>query len=204
MATGYTHPVKDGEVTTLEEFTLQCARNFGALIMMRDEPLSAPVPDAFTVAPWYNESIDRARRRLAELEALDAEGVERLAEESYQRELHAYDSARVARDVGLARMRAMLDRVNAWEPPTPDHDGLKAFMVDQLQTSINFEQPHPEFDRPPVRQAPGPFIAAALDDARRDLSRYQQSKREEEARIAGRNKWVAQLRASLAPNEVKA
>jgi hypothetical protein len=43
MPTGYTAPIADG--MTFEQFALGCARAFGALVTMRDEPSDAPIPE---------------------------------------------------------------------------------------------------------------------------------------------------------------
>lgn len=45
MPTGYTAAIKYG--ITFKEFALDCARNFGACISMRDEPRETPIPDEF-------------------------------------------------------------------------------------------------------------------------------------------------------------
>ena len=45
MPTGYTAGILEGE--TFEQYALQCAKAFGALVMMRDEPSDAPIPDQF-------------------------------------------------------------------------------------------------------------------------------------------------------------
>ena len=45
MPTGYTADIQDGKITTLREYALSCARAFGALIMMRDDPHDAPIAD---------------------------------------------------------------------------------------------------------------------------------------------------------------
>lgn len=37
MPTGYTSPLYEGKEISFEQFALRCARNFGALVMMRDE-----------------------------------------------------------------------------------------------------------------------------------------------------------------------
>ena len=55
MPTGYTAYVQEG--ATFEEFVWRCARNFGALVTMRDEPTDVPVPDAFTPSKYHLEQI---------------------------------------------------------------------------------------------------------------------------------------------------
>lgn len=70
MATGYTHPVAEGTVTDFATFALDCARAFGALITIRDDPPGTPIPDEFTPSTWNAEAKEGAEARLAELMAL--------------------------------------------------------------------------------------------------------------------------------------
>lgn len=61
MPTGYTHGVQDGTVTEFRDFALICARAFGATILMRDDPMDAPIPDEFQSSTYHLD-------RLKELE----------------------------------------------------------------------------------------------------------------------------------------
>ena len=44
MPTGYTSGVATGEIKDFKTYALQCARAFGACIMLRDEPMSDEIP----------------------------------------------------------------------------------------------------------------------------------------------------------------
>jgi hypothetical protein len=67
MPTGYTAAIKDG--ISFQQFAMACARAFGALVMMRDEPSSAPIPD-FQPSNFHVEHLELARAELARLQAL--------------------------------------------------------------------------------------------------------------------------------------
>lgn len=69
MPTGYTANVPDG--ITFEQFVWQCARGMGALVMMRDEPTGAPIPERFEPSD-YN-----AKREIAYHTKAHQEEVER-------------------------------------------------------------------------------------------------------------------------------
>lgn len=43
MPSGYTSDIYHGKDVTFKEFALKCARNFGALMHMRDESLDTPI-----------------------------------------------------------------------------------------------------------------------------------------------------------------
>lgn len=200
MPTGYTAPVRDGEVTTLSEFALICARNFGALVMMRDDPLNAEIPERIEPNTRHIEQrIDEARARIAELEAMsNADRItaaqnahaERIAQnERFNRQAQTYRK----------RYEAMIAAVETWEPPTPEHENLKTFMLQQLRESIRFDCGTIQIEVKPLDSRA--WWGDELERAHRDLRRYS-DQRDKEIRLANeRNEWIQQLRDSF-PQEV--
>lgn len=61
MPTAYTSFVADNENFTFPEFAMLCAREFGALASMRDEPLDAPVPERFEPDDFYRKQYEAAK-----------------------------------------------------------------------------------------------------------------------------------------------
>lgn len=68
MPTGYTAPVVDGEVTELKEFVWRCARAFGALVYLRDDPLTNERPKSVTGGhdseKYHVENLDKDQSKL--------------------------------------------------------------------------------------------------------------------------------------------
>lgn len=206
MPTGYTADVQSGKMTEFRDFALLCARAFGATILMRDEPLDAKIPDEFTVDTRYSDRVRDCREKLAELEAMTIEEAAAAARAENEQQHARRDE--LVRNSGkqLERYQSMLAKVKAWTPPSEEHVGMKKFMVDQLTESIKFDC-HVDHDDarsfaercyPPSPVDSAEWIQKKLDDARRDLGRALQSEAEEIERVASRNKWVRQLRESLA------
>ena len=50
MPTGYTSKIGDDQ--SFKDFALRCARNFGANILMRDDPMDAEIKK-YEVEPYY-------------------------------------------------------------------------------------------------------------------------------------------------------
>ncbi len=63
MPTGYTADIAKG--ITFQQYAWSCARAFGALVMMRDEPSDAPIPEAFTPSDYHVKALAEARAKLA-------------------------------------------------------------------------------------------------------------------------------------------
>ena len=202
MPTGYTHAVQEGKVTEFPAFAMQCARAFGALIMMRDDPNDAPIPERFEPPDYHLKALEGLRTELVEVQALDesscdlraaaqaAEGEQKLAESKTEKREHQ------------KRYEAMLAKVRAWTPPTPEHAGLKKFMDEQLTESIRFdcgslddETLHRIYHV--ERKTGAVWKAEKLADIQRDIAYHEKQHAEEVARANSRNEWLSALRKSL-------
>lgn len=194
MATGFTEPVQSGRITEFAEFAMTCARAFGATITMREEPLDASIPEQFEPDDYYLKSAAKAEGRLAKLQAMSQDEIAAEAKKDY---LAAVESAkqRIGKNlITSARYHSMLAKVQAWNPPSPDHLDFKKFMEDQLKESIRWECGEVEM---PTEQSPSEWFAARMQSAQRDLEYSRREWADEQARTAQRNDWVAKLRASL-------
>jgi hypothetical protein len=202
MPTGYTDCIADD--VTFEQFTMRCARAFGALIHMRDDPMGAPIPQTIEPSKWSGIQAEKAEKRLAELQSLSPGDAEREAEIAYQRAVESREeSARVRR--GLKdKYEAMLAQVEQWTPPSPDHEKLKKFMVEQITESIDFDCDIAWLYRESiVAQAGEEWRAAEIARALRDMEYHTKQQEEENQRAADRTRWVQRLRESLMDKEYK-
>lgn len=142
MATGYTYPVAEGELTSAPEFIRRCARAMGALVMLRDEPLSAPIPDTLPTSSSYNQDrLVEIDGKLAQLDGLRSEELDRMFEEAREaaitRDHERFERARVER----VRLKNMRDAISDWTPPRSDFFTLKNFMLEQLDLSLRVTTP---------------------------------------------------------------
>ena len=202
MPTGYTANVQDGTITDFSAFAMHCARAFGALITMRDDPMDAPIPDEFLPSDYYARSLEADEAELIRLEGLS--GDEITAEHAAAIIAHAKsrDDSLATKATHKARYEAMLSQVKSWEAPTPDHVELKSFMAKQLTESIDFDCRDYSFyhaELPPVTE----WQEERLIAARKSVERSRKSMAEEIERCANRSQWVRDLLASLTPTADK-
>jgi hypothetical protein len=198
MPTGYTAAVGDGKITEFPEFVWSCARAFGALIMMRDDPMDAPIPQAFTPDTRYeDERIASATAALAELPGLSYGECVARANAEYQEAAQAHAKRATERVSVKQRYETMLAKVEAWQAPSPDHAELRSFMVQQLSESIRFDCSG-TYDTAPTRLTGEQWREQAIQKAGRALQYGTENRDKEIARTAGRNEWLRTLRVSLA------
>lgn len=194
MPTGYTAKLHDGEQQTFREFALACARNFGALISMRDAPPDAEIPDRFEPSTYYAKALEEAKARYAELSNMTAEQADEAAAADHAKAHAAWEASKAKGVEVVARYQAMRAEVEAWEPPTAEHQGLKKFMLDQLDESTRFDRvTRPE----PTPKTGADWLRDEKDRVYRTIGRYAEEQAQEVARAEGRSAWVAALRDSL-------
>lgn len=193
MPTGFTDAVKDG--ISFTEFALQCARAFGACISLRDEPLSAEIPE-FKPSDYHHVALRAARNKLAELQTLTPKQATDAATCAYNKECERYASILQERKELRTKYETMLARVEAWQPPTAEHEGLKKFMREQLTCSIENDCDDSYYSIP-LQQAGTDWLARQLEAVARSIKYHEEEQAAEVLRVVQRNAWVRALRASL-------
>jgi hypothetical protein len=197
MPTGYTQPLSERDVS-LADFALRCARAFGATVELREEPLDANLPPLFEVPSFYYERLTGAQVRVAELANMTLEDAGKACGVEFIKEMR-HRGEQVRKILAFATRHAKLvEEVNAWEPPTDDHKGLKTFMMEQLK--LVKDEADPSYYQTPL------FAKDAkrwLDDQRKqafeELEYRQKAIKEQEDLVASRNAWITALRNSLVP-----
>lgn len=196
MPTGYTAKLCE-EGQSFPDFVFTCARAFGALILMRDEPLDATIPEVFEPSDLYLKMAAETKAKVERLSAMSAE--EQIAEGERLR-----DEAIAAAEEYLAKARAqdarlqeMREKVIKWAPPTPEHEGLRNFMLAQIEMSFDGDAFALELLDDARRKTPRDYFKQALENERQNITRYSTYHREEIDRTAKRNDWLSALRQSL-------
>ena len=196
MPTGYTHLVQTGEIKDFPTFAMQCARAFGALVLMRDDPPDAPIPDEFKPSDHNAVKLEKAKVRLLKLRDMTPEQINAEHRTKWDAAYEYATNYEREKELQEERYRAMLAKVAEWNPPSPEHDGLKKFMREQLESSIDFDCGGSY--KPALLPAdPDEWWRGEVRKAQRDIDYHKKADKEERERTEGRNRWVRQLRESL-------
>lgn len=197
MPTGYTAGVADGSITEFREFALQCARAFGALVTMRDDPEDAEIPEAFEPSTYHAKALTEATDRLNRLQEMtDAECDEAAAAE-YESSLQRWNDRQREIDEIEARYLSMLEQANAYTAPTSDHVRYREFMIDQLEDGLRFDCSRKHDIKPePLHGAE--WKTQNIMSAEDRVRYHAKESAAELERTRQRNDWIRQLRVSLA------
>jgi hypothetical protein len=194
MPTGYTHDVQNGKITEFSDFAIDCSRAMGANIMMRDDPSGATIKE-------YEPStydIDRLREDEAELKEIKAMTVEECdlrARKEYTEAVARHKEYAKEADEFRARYQSMLDKLEAWQPPTPEHENFKKFMRDQLTDSIDHDCDTSYYEATEISGAD--WKEQNIFELERSIPRHRECHQEELKRTDERNKWNGELWKSL-------
>ena len=195
MPTGYTAKIKDG--ISFEQFALSCARAFGACVTLRDNPMDEGIPERFWASKYHAEAIEKCRHELAALALMSDSDCESAAQLSYDAKVKDQTEYINGKIVQRATYEAMLAQVENWTPPTPDHVGLRDFMLQQIRETIRFDCSG-DYNKPAIVLETGQEWAdKRLWELTRDLEYHKTEYAKEVARAREATEWVRALRGSL-------
>lgn len=200
MPTSYTAPIYEGEENfTFTKFAMRCARNFGALIEMRGEPLDAEIDfdKCFQPSDYYKKALERVEKEYQEF--LDnpptAEELGKKYDEKVNNDFEKFLERKESRKVLQERYAAMLEQVKVWDPPTEEHNGLKEFMISQLQESMDYDcivySPYTDDREEYIKyhMSPEPLL--------KEIAYYKERYEKEVELCNNRKQWVIKLMQSL-------
>lgn len=194
MTTGYTADING---VTFEQFAMRCARAFGALVLMRDQPSDAPIPERFEPSDYHLKKIEESKAELKKLNQMSMAE----ANQEAARLWDAEESNRVKRLEECRSLRqqyeALLAEAKAWVPPTADHIKLKEFMTQQLENTINFDCSEDYYLNPIPLLSAEQWLDQKKAKAQHNIEYHTQEHVEEVERTNGRNSWLQSLRESL-------
>lgn len=198
MPTGYTHCITKG--ATFEEFVWGCARAMGALVMMRDDPADAPIPERFEPSDWHAKRLFEAKAELATLLAMTDVDVAARAESEHIDAVDSWARREHERHAQKAAYEAILARIDAMAVPE-SHAGFKEFMRKQVSESIDFDTGH-VWEKPKAVTGEE-WKRSRVERLRSEIAFCEQMHAQEVERTNERNEWLATLRQIVPPPQSK-
>lgn len=190
MPTGYTHGIEKG--ISFNEFVMGCARG-------RDDSSDAPIPDEFKPSTYRADALKEFNEELVRLSKMSLKEAEIQADKDYKKSI--CQNKKIVDDKKLLEKKynAMLDKVKAWIPPTPEHRCFKQFMIDQIQDSIGFDCDTSYYVRnPSVKQSAKEWLVERIESCKHDIEYHTKENAEEIACCKKRSDWIKALKNSLA------
>ena len=202
MPTGYTSYIKDGKITSGKEFLKLCTRAFGIAVDLKDESLDVPTPNHFEPHPYYEKAykdslVSREKAYNMTLEEVKEDIISKYNDNKGRAEkiLEEYKDE----DKKYLKVR---EEVEKWIPPTPEHENLKKFCLDQIDMSLNTslykwceEDINKELDT--SDDAIRKYIDDLKDQNDMQVNRAYEKYQAELKRVEEKNLWMKQFLDSL-------
>lgn len=209
MPTGYTYIIADG--ISFKNFVLRCARNFGALVTMRDDSLDVEVPDEILPSDYHKKEMEKIRIKLENAKKMDLDTAEECASKEFLDAVISHSKSFLKTVELRQKYIEMLSKVNSWIPPTKDHENLKEFMIDQITTSIEFDcsakfigRLQSEIINPKenlIKKTGNEWLSNHIAELENNLEYHTKEYLEEVERCKERTEWIQALKQSLKEDE---
>lgn len=200
MSTGYTQELMTKPDMTFSEFAMLCARAFGALVDMRDEPLSARIPTTIKPSDYHKKAFHKAIGRKGRFMQLTPSQRKACANADILDKVR-YHARSILEDIEKRRIyERMLAQVKAWQPPTSEHEGLKKFMIEQITSSIGHdcsESYHQESMMACAQKSTKNWVKERRRTFDNSIKYHRDEQKKEDSRCQDRTKWIQSLMTSL-------
>lgn len=195
MASGYTQSILDG--ANFKTFALECARAFGALITMRDDPHGTPIPDEIVPSTdYYDKSLVQDKQALRELKKMKPDQWNIKADEHNRQQRKYWEKRRLECAEIRAKYEAILAQVKKWKPPTKDHKEIKKFMIDQITKSIDWDCSDKR-DKKPTPIDGETWYNNQMESVLHSLQYHKKERAAEIKRAKERTKWIRAYKQSI-------
>lgn len=192
MPTGYTFKLYESD-QSFADFVWTCAKPFVKTMTAATSPLDTLL-DVESVTRGL--VLKQAEAELAHWQSMDPQdaSLREKLESDYRQEVRDFERRASEEATRKARFRAMEERVNEWRPPTPEHQKLKDFMLEQLAFETQFEPYYTE-DKRPVRKTPEEYIGERIRWTKNLVDHYA-SQMEGDGNLSMK-KWLEDLNRSV-------
>lgn len=200
MPTGYTADIKDG--ISFRKFALNCARNFGAAIALRDESSDVEItPENVKFGGnYYQKTLTKAKLAKTKFDKLSQKQKRQLFKKETEKNINYCRQSDASMKAQKKSYLSMLEKVQKWNPPTKDHQNMKNFMISQIEESISFDC-NTEYNNEriisAVTQTYSEWLKSKKEKLIWDIDYHKEQLAKETQRNDERSNWVKNLIDSL-------
>lgn len=190
MPTGYTSPLYDAEMS-FEDFVIHVASN------ITQGSFSGKLSKVSLDLGGTKAKLEEAKANLTRIQNMTEEELEQAALEEFE-ETRARQREHEKSVAALkTRYESMLEQVKTWQPPTPDHQGLKDLMLEQLQTSLEFDTSCVVQDRQERPKTAKQYRQEQIQSIQDHIASLVRSMEKQRKRVRTHNEWVEALANDL-------
>ena len=197
MPTSYTAKIADN--ISFRDFVLTCARAFGACVEQRDDDMGEK-PKLKKLDVFYHENaIKDAKAKLKLIKEYTDSEIKLLIDKEFKNKINSTKKSLRENTELMAKYNKMLEAVKSWSPPTSDHEGLKKFMIEQIESSIKFDCNSDYYNRDLKKKklTVGQYKKQLIDQTNWNIAYHTTGIEKEIKNVETSNKWITALYNSL-------
>lgn len=203
MPTGYTAGIVDGTTKDFNEFAKKCMRNFGALMHMRDDAFNKEW-EPCKPSDYYKKSILEAKSNLAEIALMSRQQIKDKKISELEKEISRKKEQIKEAEKIKQRLNIFLELAKRFNPPTPEHEGIKAFMIKQLTETIKNDGEYSYITNTLISDEiellninPDKIRSDLMESLNKDIAYYTDAYEKELKRCEDSNRWVQDFLTAL-------
>lgn len=147
--------------------------------------------------PYHKDELAEAWVELVKLKGLNADEIDLMYERAYHDACNVYAVDIQRRKDARTKYEAMKLKVEAWEPPTDNHEYFKHFMLSQIDISMQSDCPVLSHTFPPERILPSVWYDAKIKSLEDDIEYSGNAHGKHVTELAASRLWLKQVEDSL-------
>ena len=195
MPTGYTAKLARGDDQSVADFIKECGRGMGFMILMRDDPMDAELPEKWEPSDRHDKQIVELQERKSHLNGLHGEALIKAYDEFYASEENSRERRIEELQKQRERYEAMLKSVKAWDPAHPVMKSTRSFAIEQLEKSIDWDCNYTP--APVERLSLHDWQQSQFDEVMNKLRYHHKARAEAQSRTDERNAILQVFKAEL-------
>lgn len=198
MPSSSTHELCEGEEISVSTYILRNARSFGALHHMFGESINTPIKKQEFTDSRYEDGIKKAKESIIKFENMPVKEIEDTINASYDATVE-YNKETYDKKLKVSnRIKEMIEKVEAWIPPTSEHINLKEASLSHLKEVLEIECGGMDrYLEPVVKETVEEYRELRISILEEDIKRYHDNRQREKSRIEGSSAWIDALEKSL-------
>lgn len=200
MANGFSVATVEGAPQSFREFVLSMTELVGMVREPDSTLLTTLTADTYKT---YERSMIAAQERLAKLESMSTEDWKLRTQQEYDANERIRKAALTEQPARQANIQRRISQVEAWEPPSSEHEEFKRILLSQLNTCLKRDESI-SYKQPTKRISAAKNRKESIELARQNLKRCTENYEAILAATKWRKQWVEDLLASLPEDEIPA
>jgi vacuolar-type H+-ATPase subunit I/STV1 len=209
MPTGYTEGILNGKIKNFKDFARLCIRAFGAAVHMRDEDLDMSYKPE-SPSTYHLKEIKVHQKKLEKIKNMSSEDIIKAKKKSLNADKKYHLKEIKKTKLQKEKIDSILKDVKAYRPPTSKHQGIKKFMIEQLEETIRWDCDAKYHDEEITKIENALSVLDAkkirkemIDSENQDIQYHTKYYTQEVERCNERNEWARQYFESIEKHESK-